>query len=246
MPPINVAGRDSPLSIGRARETLATAEDRDSVFLTLLRAARARARWAGLMTVQGGAAIGRVALAEPGSETLQITSILIPLDAVSPFRNVVSSQQPHIGPLVSGDPGIDAMLLRMGGPPTPTSALVMPIVLRERVIALMVAHRSHNDIRIVDVTELLPLAGVASDAIGRLIVKHKAAGYRAPTPTAGIPTANEFESEVDTKRIVVGAPKGQDESGGWAVPEPEDRVSMPTIEIESGDPEITTSVAPPR
>ena len=52
--------------IVRARELLATADDRDTVFLTLLRAARARARWAGLLTVQGGAAIGRVALAEHG------------------------------------------------------------------------------------------------------------------------------------------------------------------------------------
>src|SRR5262249_6566265 len=137
--PIPTQGRDSPLPIVRAREILAAADDRDTVFLTLLRAARSRARWAGLLTVQGGAAIGRVALAEPGIDAPAINPVLIPLDAMSPFRTVVHNHQSHIGPLVSGDPGIDSMVLRMGGT-VPPSALLLPIVLRDRVIALVVAH----------------------------------------------------------------------------------------------------------
>ena len=98
--PIVTAGRDAPLSIVAAREALVAAEDRDTVFLTLLRAARTRARWAGLLTVQGGAAIGRVALAETDLDTAEVNTILIPLDAASPFRTVVSSHQPHVGPVV--------------------------------------------------------------------------------------------------------------------------------------------------
>ena len=46
---------------------------------------------------------------------------------------VVNNQQPHIGPLVSGDPGIDSMVLRLGGT-MPPSALILPIVLRDRVV----------------------------------------------------------------------------------------------------------------
>ncbi|HLL21963.1 MAG TPA: hypothetical protein VK427_07525, partial [Kofleriaceae bacterium] len=72
--PISTSGRDTPMSIVSAREALAVAEDRDTVFLTLLRAVRSRARWAGLLTVQGGAAIGRVALAEPSLDTAAITT----------------------------------------------------------------------------------------------------------------------------------------------------------------------------
>ncbi|HET9625575.1 MAG TPA: hypothetical protein VFP84_29615, partial [Kofleriaceae bacterium] len=151
----------------------------------------------GLLTVQGGAAIGRVALAEPGIDVTAVHSVLIPLDAVSPFRTVVGNHQSHIGPLVSGDPGIDSMVLRMGGT-MPPSALLLPIVLRERVVAIVVAHRLNSDLKLVDVTELLPMATAASDAIGRLIVKHKAAGYRAPSE----PSIVEVEAEmVDTKRI---------------------------------------------
>jgi hypothetical protein len=227
--PIPTAGRDSPLPIVRAREILVTAEDRDTVFLTLLRAARSRARWAGLLTVQGGAAIGRVALAEPGIDSAAINTVLIPLDAVSPFRTVVSNHQSHIGPLVSGDPSIDSMIIRMGGT-MPPSALLLPIVLRDRVVALVVAHRVNSDLKLVDVTELLPMANAASEAIGRLIVKHKAAGYRAPVE----PPIVEIDTEmIDTKKISRGDDAWGTPTVPPAVPGFEQGVEM---SMEAGEP----------
>jgi hypothetical protein len=215
--PIATAGRDSPLAVVRARELLATAEDRDTVFLTLLRAARARARYAGLLTVQGGAAIGRLALAEVGIDVTSIQKVLIPLDLVSPFRAVAENQQPHIGPVQSGDPSIDAMVTRMGGS-LPPSALLMPIVLRDRVVAIVIAHRVHSDLKLVDVTELLPLASTAADALGRLIVRHKAAGYRAPSHEA--PQVAIEDDRVDTKKIVR-------KDSEWRTPAPAERPSVP-------------------
>jgi len=227
--PIPTEGRDAPLPIVRAREILATAEDRDTVFLTLLRAARSRARWAGLLTVQGGAAIGRVALAEPGIDSTAINTVLIPLDTVSPFRTVVTNHQSHIGPLVSGDPSIDSMMLRMGGT-MPPSALILPIVLRERVVAVVVAHRLTSDLKLVDVTELLPMASAASDAIGRLIVKHKIAGYRAPTEAPLV----ELDAElIDTKRLSRDSGKWRPPAGPASVPGFEQGVEM---SMEAGEP----------
>jgi hypothetical protein len=180
--------------------------------------------------VQGGAAIGRVALAEPGIDSAAVNTVLIPLDSVSPFRTVVTNHQPHIGPLVSGDPGIDSMVLRLGGT-MPPSALILPIVLRDRVVALVVAHRLHSDLKLVDVTELLPMAHLASEAIGRLIVRHKSAGYRAPTEPAIV----EVEAEmIDTKRIITRA------EANWRAPTPQP--SAPRFEqgvemsIEAGEP----------
>jgi hypothetical protein len=227
--PIPTEGRDSPLPIVRARELLATAEDRDTVFLTLLRAARSRARWAGLLTVQGGAAIGRVALAEHGVDSTAINTVLIPLDTVSPFRTVVGNHQSHIGPLISGDPSIDSMVLRMGGT-MPPSALILPVVLRDRVVALVVAHRLNSDLKLVDVTELLPMASAASDAIGRLIVKHKAAGYRAP---AAAPIIELDPEMIDTKRISRGDAEWRAPSRPQSVPGFEQGVEM---SMEAGEP----------
>ncbi len=221
MEPIATAGRDSPLAVVRARELLATADDRDTVFLTLLRAARARARYAALLTVQGGAAIGRLALAETGIDTAAIHSVLIPLDVVSPFRSVTHNQQPHIGPLVSSDDGIDAMILRMGGA-MPPSALIMPIVLRERVVAVVIAHRVHSDLKLVDVTELLPLAAGAADALGRLIVKHKSAGYRPATDAAPKVDADK----VAPKKIVRN-------DADWRAPG--ERHSVPTLPVSAAE-----------
>jgi hypothetical protein len=230
--PIATSGRDSPLAIVRARELLATAEDRDTVFLTLLRAARGRARYAALLTVQGGAAIGRIALAEPGIDVAGVERVLIPLDAMTPFRNVVQTQQPHIGALASRDPTVDAMVLRLGGT-MPPSALIMPIVLRDRAVALLVAHRVHSDLRLIDITELLPLASAASDALGRLIVKHKSAGYRAPSPVDVVVVETDL---VDTKRLARS-------EGEWRAPAPAERPSLPPLDRAS---ELSVTTQPPR
>ncbi len=233
--PIPTDGRESPLPIVRAREMLATATDRDAVFLTLLRACRTRARWAGLFTIQGGAAIGRVALAEPGIDIAQVNTALFPLDSDSAFHTVVTTRQAHVGPIMSGDPGIDAMMLRLGGQ-IPPSALIMPIVLRERAIAIVIAHKSHADIKLVDVTELLPLATAASDAISRLIVKHKAAGYRTPNAAAVVEPLADF---IDTKK------PGKPSAADWSVP-PKERAALAVPVVPAPTFEVSMSTDPPR
>ncbi|MEO8551776.1 MAG: HEAT repeat domain-containing protein [Kofleriaceae bacterium] len=235
--PIATSGRESPLAIVRARELLATAEDRDTVFLTLLRAARSKARYAALLTVQGGAVIGRVALAETGVDVGAIANVLIPLDVVSPLRSVVNNQQPHIGSLASGDTAIDAMVIRLGGT-MPPSALVLPIVLRDRVVAIVIAHRVHSDLKLVDVAELLPLGGAAADALGRLIVKHKAAGYRAPEEVAAAPQVPIDPNDVDTKRVV------RAEESAWSAPDSHD--PLPPFDADDDDAELSITTEPPK
>jgi hypothetical protein len=251
--PIPTEGRDTPLPISRAREMLAIADDRDTVFLTLLRAARSRARWAGLLTVQGGAAIGRVGIAEVGLDVSAVHTVLIPLDAVSPFRTVVSNHQPHIGPLASGDTSVDAMMLRFGGT-MPPSALLLPIVLRDRVVALVVAHRVTSDIRLADVTELLPIATAASDALGRLIVKHKSAGYRAPMPPDAVPiVAEQIETKKHAKPAAMDGREGS--ANHWVAPAETNvavgeispaRPSIPAFEPIPSEPQIEIETEPPR
>src|SRR5262249_22296649 len=158
-------GREwAPMSPVVAREALQVAEDRDRIFLLLLRALRSRARWAGLLTVQAGAVIGRLAVSETGVDTQRVTSVLIPLDTPSAFRAAVTSQRPHVGSVATGDPDVDSMIERLGGV-IPPSALLMPVVLRDRVVALAVAHRMEAPLGLADVAELLPLAAVSAEAI---------------------------------------------------------------------------------
>jgi hypothetical protein len=134
----------SPVPALRARELMAIASERDQVFMALCAALRSKARWAGLLTVQGGAAIGRVALAEPGLDTTAMASVLIPLDVASPFRATITACHPYVGPLSIGNADLDVMLARMGGV-VPPAGLLLPIVLRDRTVALAVAHRGPGD-----------------------------------------------------------------------------------------------------
>src|SRR6185503_18954429 len=105
----------------------------------------------------------------------------------------VSNHQSHIGPLVSGDPSIDSMVIRLGGT-MPPSALILPIVLRDRVVALVVAHRVNSDLKLVDVTELLPMANAASEAIDTKKISRSEAIWQT---AGGTPSMPGFEQGVE-------------------------------------------------
>jgi hypothetical protein len=162
----------SPLTVAEARAAFAAAQHRDEVFDLLLRAVRGRAWYAGLMTIQGRAAIGRLAIIGDEPDREAIGSVLVPLDGPSAFRKAVDEGAPYIGPVATGDAAIDGMIRRMGGV-VPPAALLMPIALRGRVVALVIGHRGADTLSISEVSELLPLAGVAADALGRIIRSHK-------------------------------------------------------------------------
>jgi hypothetical protein len=221
---------DGPITPVVAREALGEAGERDAIFTLLLRAIRSRARWAGLLTVQGGAAIGRLALAEPGLDTGDIASVLLPLDARSAFRTAIIERRHLVGPIATDDPDIDSMITRMGGA-VPPSALLLPIVLRDRVVALAIGHRVDRPIGIADVAELLPLAQVAADAVGRLIVRHKSVGYRAPTGSGPVSTVPA--DDLPTKRA-------ERTAGGWSVPRPS---TVPELDHAK---EVAIDAEPPR
>jgi hypothetical protein len=162
----------SPLSIGEARAAFAAATRRDEVFELLLRVVRGRTWYAGLLTVQAGAAIGRLAIMGDDAERDAIARVLIPLDTPSAFNKATATGAPYIGPIASGDAEIDGMIKRMGGV-VPSAAVLMPIALRGRVVALVLGHRGADALNVSEVSELLPLAGMASDALARIIVKGK-------------------------------------------------------------------------
>lgn len=174
---------DTALEPAQAIQLLEQAEERDQIFNLLLRAIRYRASFAGLLTVQGDAAIGRVALSNDRADHAQITQVLVPLDEPSPFRAVAQSAAPHLGPISTTDPEIGAMLQRMGviGP---VSVLLLPVVLRDRVVALGLGHNRDRPVDVSALPELLPVARQAAEAISRLIVKSKSArGRRSESPS---------------------------------------------------------------
>ncbi|RMH41897.1 MAG: hypothetical protein D6689_09815 [Deltaproteobacteria bacterium] len=211
-PPAAIGLADpSPLSVSDALAALAAADDRDAVFSALLRGVRSRTWYAGLLTVQGGVAIGRVAIAGSEIDADAIAQVIVPLDVPSAFQSAVRSGAPYIGPIVSGHPDVDGMLVRMGGVKPPT-ALLLPIALRNRVVALVVGHRGADAVSVAEVSEVLPLAAAAADAISRLILRAKKVGYR--------PARDESAPHIRPERVqeAVAVRDRARAAGGWTVP----------------------------
>lgn len=199
-----------PLPPAQARAALENADDRDLIFEVLLRAIHHHAWYAGLLTIQGGAAIGRIAIAGDALDREAIGGVLIPLDTVSAFQKVVRSAAPHVGPITTGDPEIDGMIQRMGQV-VPPSALLLPVVLRDRVVAIAVGHNRDEPLDVSALPELLPLAQVAAEAILQLLVKTKAQSSKhappaqaqprpaspAPVPPVVVPPAPVVKTEAE-------------------------------------------------
>jgi len=129
----------------------------------------------------------------------------------SPFRATTGACHPYVGPLSIGRAELDVMIARMGGV-VPPSGLLLPIVLRDRAVALAVAHRGPDPMSLAEVTELLPLAAATADHLGRLITRTKAVGYRAATAEA-VPVQPIDPATVMTKKA-----HARNRASGWAVP----------------------------
>ena len=173
--PLEEAGALSP---AQAREVLVEPVSRDHIFHVLLRALRARTSYAALFTVQGQLAHGRTALLGDEVDRERIREIDVPLEKPSPFKQVVDTQSFFVGPWTEGNVGADDVVHRMANGQAPAALLVLPVVIRNRVVALAVGHSYDEEFNIGDVSELLPLAGATADAVSRLIMKSKAVGYR--------------------------------------------------------------------
>jgi hypothetical protein len=181
----------TPLSPAAAMEALPRAEDRDLIFILLLRAMRHRVRYAALFTVQDRSAIGRIAIDRDVIDRAAVARVMIPLDAPSPFRTVVSSVAPYFGSLATGAAQIDGPLASLGGR-LAASALLLPIVLRGRVVAIAMGHSSDEALDASALAALLPVSSRAAEAISRLIVKTKA--ERRGQTGSGVPAGVENES----------------------------------------------------
>jgi type II secretion system (T2SS) protein E len=176
----------APLEPRAALEALQQATNRDDIFHTLIRGVRSRTRYAATLVVQGEMAFGREAIHAEGAD-LGIAQVAVSLTQTPAFRTAVAAVSPYIGPVATGNAAADAALARMGGI-VPPAALLMPVAIRSRVVALVYAHRGIDPVSVPEMADLLPLAAEAGLALSRLILRAKATGYgkvrgpQAPPP----------------------------------------------------------------
>jgi hypothetical protein len=226
-----------------ARTQMATADDRDAIFGLLVRAARARTWYAAVLTVQGATAFGRMAI-EGDKLDQDIGQVAVPLASAPALRGAFESRSPYIGPVRSNVPEIDLMLEQMGGV-IPPAALVVPVVIRDRTVALLYAHRGGDALSVSEVADVLPVANDAALALSRLIVKAKAAGYRKPEaqePPGGARAARPATAPAPIDKSALAelpAKAGEarkNDGGGWGRAAPSQSQTAPAPHLDFAAP----------
>ncbi|HEX6838233.1 MAG TPA: hypothetical protein VF334_16770, partial [Polyangia bacterium] len=226
----------APIDPAEAARELEAAADREQIFTVLLRAAYSRVPFAALLSVHRDGLWGRRAIATDRFDASAVDDLRIPRYAVSAFEAATSTRTHHLGPIATGAPAVDELLQRLGGAIAPT-ALVLPIVLGTRTVALIVGHRGEEELALDDVSDLLPLAAETGRALGRMLAlrAHAAAekpSVRTAAPVVDVPLAEDI-GDVEAQRRVLAACR---EYESWS--ELADAIrALLRMGLEGGDPD---------
>jgi hypothetical protein len=195
-----------PLSIEEALRAIDNAPDRDAIFSAVCRAGRSQLEFVALFTVHGAEAVGRLALCDDWVDHDVVARIAVPLGPPSGFHAAVEGHAPYLGRI--GDEPIGGEALRSLGREPPLPALLLPIVLRERAVAVLYGDASGAAIDVDALAALSRVTAAAARSFQRLILKQKGGEYsRGPhTPAA------RLQSELPTENAPTGAWHRPDES----------------------------------
>ena len=171
---------------------LEDAGDREQVFEVLLRAARSLCEVAALLSVHNDHVRGRRALAADGFDVQHVGELRVARGAAPAFEQAIASAQPSVGSLATGDLFVDGLLEQIGG--ATQAAVVLPLAIGKRVVALIVAHRGDAPLALADVNDLFPLLPASAVALARILAaRPKVAPAPAPAPAPRAETAYDVE-----------------------------------------------------
>jgi hypothetical protein len=173
----------TPLAVDDARKAIDEANDRDGIFESLCRGARARLPFAAILTVHGEVAAGKLALANGWLDKNALAGVSVPLDKPSPFRAAAVGRAPYLGRLGEDENGTQILAAFARKPPLP--ALLMPVVLRERAVALLYADNDGADLDADVVADMSTLVAAAARSFQRLILRAKGGEYAKAAPAGG-------------------------------------------------------------
>lgn len=199
----------TPLKVQDALVLLEEAADRDAVFELLCRAARSRLSFAAIFTIHNDVAVPRFALAKQWLDRQELARIAIPLDRPSPFRATIEGRASYLGRLVE-DNAAAAPLVALGRP-VPTGIMLLPLVLRDRAVALLYGDAGGESIQTGLLSGLNNLMTAAGRSFQRIILRQKSGEFR-PGPGGSSTTG---------KVTVTSPPPAKTQSGTWQTPETE-------------------------
>jgi HEAT repeat protein len=209
----------SAVALWEASALIDKAADRDGIFESLCRGARSLVEFAALFTVQGEQALGKLALSDSWASRDIMARIAAPLDRPSALQAVSRTHAPFLGRL--GDEPVSEAVLQALGRNTPLPGVIVPIVLRERTVALVYGDAAGRPVDASIVAGLSSLAAAAARAFQRLILKQKGGEYsRAPAKEAA---AGKLAA----------APQETAKGGSWGAVTPDQKEAKPAAKVRT-------------
>ncbi len=174
-----VKRRRGPLTLETARTELEAATHRDTVIDLLFEFARQFFDYTALFLVQGEIAEGRDAFGD-GSSREKVARIGVPLDLPSVLATARSKKNVYRS--TPSNEGIDPVLMKDLGREGKTECVVIPVIVRTRVVALVLGDGGDTGIDHKSVREVEEVGIACAAAFERLIVRRKLKGASEPPP----------------------------------------------------------------
>ncbi len=163
---------DHPIDEATLRSQLASAAHRDEVARLTLRYAAGYFARACLFVVHRGSVLGWTGRGH-AVVVDDLQSYRVPLDEKSLFHELRSGAGHHLGPIPDDPPNHG--LLRVLGDPKPLSVLLLPIRVRDRAVAFLLADNPNEHV-VAPVEELSSAIAAVGLAIEILILRKKITG----------------------------------------------------------------------
>jgi hypothetical protein len=180
-----------PLTFGEAVNRLKEANDRDEIVRTALAYAQRELEFAAMFIVHDRRLDGWNAVGE-GSEN--IGRVSLELSAGSAFRVVLDTQAHYLGPLPADD--IHLEFLTQLGRPHPRAALIVPVRIKNRTIALMYGENGPRTIPPRLAADLMLFTTHVQGALETLLVRRKVESLSEPPARSARPLPEGRPKEV--------------------------------------------------
>jgi hypothetical protein len=161
----------SPLSFAQAQAALQQSSDREDLALNVLRFARSKFKRALLLSVRGDLVTGWQGLG-PGVHQRAVLRIGVSLREANTFKLVRDLRSHFVGPM-KRTPGMAVFYSLLGGE-FPTTAVVLPLLVRGKPVHLLYLDEGPNELTPPDVGELLILSQGVARSYETLIRKRQA------------------------------------------------------------------------
>jgi hypothetical protein len=218
-----------PISAERAVQLFEQSVHRDDVLFVLLRYTQQFFDFVGIFSIGKEGARGRMAHGAGLSQEL-MEHLLIPLSGNGLFARSVRDKRALVGDWTGTDEerAAAALLARAAGRP----ALVVPVMLRGRVVLLL--HADRDGVSTEDAACIQDVASALRDALQRIIVQNKTltrgsvrpgpGGFsEAPGPASEVPSGVPPQSRAPSEPVSAGAAPASEEPPPPEEPDPAPR-----------------------